>query len=85
MLGLAPTYLLKDAIVCYPKTWLGFKFDGTIVEDDLYPNSWYKVAGNNTNDLFPDSWLKVGEGYNDTDLSPETYYKDIQIVNELQK
>ena len=75
----------KDAIVCYPKTWLGSKFDGTIAEDDLFPNSWYKLAGNNTDDLFPDSWLKVDEGYNETDLSPETYYKDIQIVNELQK
>lgn len=75
----------KDAIVCYPKTWLGSKFDGTIAEDDLFPNSWYKLAGNNTDDLFPDSWLKIDEGYNETDLSPETYYKDIQIVNELQK
>jgi hypothetical protein len=75
----------KDAIVCYPKTWLGPKFDGTIAEDDLYPNSWYKIAGNNTDDLFPDNWLKVDEGYNETDLRPETYYRDIQIVNELQK
>ena len=32
----------NDPIVCYPETWLGPKYNGTIT-DDLFPDSWIKI------------------------------------------
>lgn len=31
-----------DPVICYPKTWLGPDYDGTIT-DDLFPDSWIKI------------------------------------------
>ena len=55
--------LSKEPIICYPTTWFGPGYDGTI-----------------TDDLFPDSWIKIDEGYNAYDLLPETYYQDINNI-----
>ena len=32
----------NDPIVCYPETWFGPNYNGTIT-DDLFPNSWIKI------------------------------------------
>ena len=37
--------------------------------------------GTITDDLFPDSWIKIDEGYNADDLRPETYYQDIENID----
>ena len=32
----------NDSIVCYPETWFGPHYEGTIT-DDLFPDSWIKI------------------------------------------
>jgi hypothetical protein len=32
----------NEPIICYPETWLGVGYDGTIT-DDLFPDSWIKI------------------------------------------
>ena len=32
----------NDPVICYPETWFGFRYDGTIT-DDLFPDSWIKI------------------------------------------
>ena len=47
-----------DSIVCYPKTWFGHHYDGTIT-NDLFPDSWIKIdEGYDANDLHPETYYQ---------------------------
>ena len=50
--------LSKEPIICYPTTWFGPGYDGTIT-DDLFPDSWIKIdEGYNANDLLPETYYQ---------------------------
>jgi hypothetical protein len=46
------------------------------------PATWFGPGYNGTitDDLYPENWIKIDEGYNADDLRPETYYKDIENI-----
>lgn len=39
----------ENPVICYPNTWLGPNYAGTIT-DDLFPDSWIKIGNGNGND-----------------------------------
>ena len=50
--------LSNEPIVCYPTTWFGPGYDGTIT-DDLFPDSWIKIdEGYNAYDLLPETYYQ---------------------------
>jgi len=48
----------KESVICYPTTWFGPRYDGTIT-DDLFPDSWIKIdEGYNKYDLRPETYYQ---------------------------